>query len=220
MRRRPWILPAFLAFSASLTAAPTATAAPHDPVIFVHGWKGGSWIWGVMVSDFEADGYTEDELRTVDYTSSQSNVATAEEIAEVVDETLAATGAEKVDIVSHSMGALNTRYYLKNLDGTGKVDDWVSLGGPNHGTETANVCGDASCEQMRPGSDFLNDLNASDETPAGPDYATWWSPCDEIINPDESVVLDGATNTKTGCVGHVSMLADETISQQVRDFVA
>jgi triacylglycerol esterase/lipase EstA (alpha/beta hydrolase family) len=37
------------------------------------------------------------------------------------------------------MGALNSRYYLKNLGGTSYVDDFVSVAGTNHGTTTASL---------------------------------------------------------------------------------
>ena len=117
------------------------------------------------------------------------------------------------------MGGLNTRYYLKNLGGTEKVDDWVSLGGPNHGTSTANLCFEASCIEMRIGSTFLRELNENDETPGTINYGTWWSSCDEIINPDESVLLSGATNTAAGCVSHVGADVERTVFAGVRDFV-
>ena len=100
-----------------------------------------------------------------------------------------------------------------------KVDDWVSLGGPNHGTETANFCFSTSCVEMRVGSKFLGELNATDETPGAVNYGTWWSPCDEIINPDSSVALSGATNTKTACISHTALTTDETVYEQVREFV-
>ncbi|MFD4241002.1 hypothetical protein ACFWP3_05290 [Streptomyces sp. NPDC058525] len=50
---------------------------------------------------------------------------------------------------------------------------------------------------MRPGSRFLNALNAGDETPGTPRYATWGSPCDLVINPSSSVALSGALNSTT-----------------------
>jgi triacylglycerol lipase len=40
-------------------------------------------------------------------------------------------------------------------------------------------------------------LNSRDETPGAVRYGTLWSPCDEIINPDTSVILSGATNART-----------------------
>lgn len=220
MRTVRWSLPVLVAALAPLAFVAPASAAEHDPVIFVHGWNGSGWNWNEMVADFEAAGYTGEELIAWDYDHMQSNKITAEELSKVVDETLAATGADKVDIVNHSMGGLNTRWYLKFLNGTGKVDDWASLAGANHGTTSANSCFDDSCVEMRPGSEFVNQLNEGDESPGATNYGTWWSDCDGTINPPESTVVDGATNTKTGCITHLGMLTDDGVSQQVRDFVA
>ncbi len=72
---------------------------------------------------------------------------------------------------------------------------------------------------MRIGSSFLAALNAGDETPGAVSYGTWWSPCDEIINPDSSVALSGAANTQTACLGHSDLYADAAVYGQVREFV-
>jgi len=50
-------------------------------------------------------------------------------------------------------------------------------------------------------------------------YRTWWSPCDTTINPDSSVSLIGAINTKTACIGHSVMLTNDTVFSQVEIFV-
>ena len=99
---------------------------------------------------------------------------------------------------------------------------WVSLGGPNHGTTSANGGGDVSCVEMRVDSDFLKALKATDETPNAARYATCWSSCDEVIEPNDSVVLKAsdAKNTKTGCLTHGGLKEDSKVYQQVRDFVA
>jgi triacylglycerol lipase len=118
------------------------------------------------------------------------------------------------------MGSLNSRWYIKFVaGGEANVDDWVSLGGPNHGTETANFCFSVACEEMRVGSKFLSELNGGDETPGVVSYGTWWSPCDEIINPDSSVALSGATNTQTACLSHSALTTDETVYKGVREFI-
>jgi triacylglycerol lipase len=207
------------AFVVSLAVALPSSAAAHDPILFVHGWNSNSSTWTTMVNRFAADGWTPAELNNWSYNTSQSNATTASQIQTKVDQILAATGAPKVDLVSHSMGGLSTRYYVKNLDGGAKVDDWVSLGGPNHGTDTANFCFSTACSEMRVGSTFLKNLNTGDETPGTVNWLTWWSPCDEVINPDSSVALSGATNTQTACMSHSSLHEDATVYAQVRDAI-
>jgi len=69
------------------------------------------------------------------------------------------------------------------------------------------------------GSTFLKELNATDETPGAVNYGTWWSPCDEIINPDSSVALSGASNHETACISHTALMNDETVYKSVREFV-
>jgi triacylglycerol lipase len=199
--------------------APAASAQAHDPILFVHGWSESSSIWNTMISRFQADGWTSAELNNWSYNTSQSNVTTANQIATKVSQIKSQTGAATVDIITHSMGALSSRYYLKNLGGTANVDDWVSLGGPNHGTDTANFCSQTSCVEMRIGSSFLTALNSGDETPGSVNYGTWWSPCDSIINPDSSVALSGASNTKTACLSHSQLYSDATVYGQVRTHV-
>lgn len=215
-----------VAFVAAIAVCITATAlAPasslaKDPILFVHGWSSTSSVWNTMISRFEKDGYAKSELSAYSYNTSQSNKVSAEkEVKPRVEALLKATGATKVDIIAHSMGSLNSRWYIKFLGGEATVDDWVSIGGPNHGTETANFCFSTACTEMRVGSKFLGELNAGDETPGSVNYGTWWSPCDEIINPDSSVSLSGATNTKTACISHLGLLSDETVYTQIREFV-
>lgn len=202
------------------TALSPAGALALDPILFVHGYSGSASNWNTMIERFEKDGWPKSYLRAYSYNTSQSNKTDAEQyVKPEVEKLLSTTGASKVDIIAHSMGSLNTRWYLKFLGGTAKVDDWVSLGGPNHGTETANLCFSTSCVEMRIGSTFLSELNAGDETPGEVHYGTWWSPCDEFINPDSSVPLTGATNTETACISHLALLTDETVYKQVREFV-
>ena len=196
------------------------TEASHvDPILFVHGFTSNAGAWDNMRSRFVADGWESNRLFAYTFSSSTSNATVAQDIANRVAAIKAATGASKVDIITHSMGGLSSRYYLKNLGGTANVDDWVSLGGPNHGTTWAYFCFSTPCIQMRPGSSFLNSLNSVDETPGAVNYGTWWSPCDEVINPDTSTILSGATNRQTACISHGGLLSNSTVYGQVRDFV-
>src|SRR3954468_1788038 len=181
----------------AIVALAPAAASAHDPILFVHGWNSSGSTWNTMINRFTADGWTTAELNNWSYNYSQSNATTASQIATKVNQILAATGATKVDLISHSMGGLSTRYYVKNLGGGAKVDDFVSLGGPNHGTNTAYFRFSTACGEMRGGSSFLQALNYGDETPdVGVNLLNLCAACDEVINPDSSVALNGATNTQ------------------------
>jgi triacylglycerol lipase len=210
----PIAVPESAAFARKPKPAPT-----HTPILFVHGWNSSASAWTTMVGRFRTDGWSAAELATFSYDWSRSNATTAAVIQQKVDSILAATGATRVSIVTHSMGALPARYYVRNLGGDGKVDALVSLGGPNHGTSTANACPQTSCIEMRVNSLFLNELNAVDETWGTPRYATWRSPCDEVINPQSSTVLGGATNTQTSCMWHSDLHESATVYGQLRDWV-
>lgn len=197
-----------------------ALAAPErHPILFVHGWNSSGSVWNTMAANFKADGWTAAQLVSWSYNTSQSNATTAQQIRTKVDSILLATGATKVDVITHSMGGLSSRYYARNLGGDAKIDAWVSLGGPNHGTTSAYGCFSTSCVEMRPGSTFLKNLNATDETPGAPRYATWWSACDAVIEPDNSTPLIGATNTQTACLSHSALYSDAATYAQVRDWV-
>ncbi|MFE9017074.1 esterase/lipase family protein [Streptomyces sp. NPDC007808] len=206
----------------SLSLSPTpAHAADRDPVVFVHGLSSSSSSWNDWVGYFKADGYTSAELHAWSYDWAQSNATTARRLATEISNVLARTGASKVDLVVHSMGALSSRYYLKNLGGTSYVDDFVSTAGVNHGTSTAGWCAwlYASCKEMNTGSSFLTSLNAGDETPGAVSYASYWSNCDDALTPDTTAILNGATNVEVGCVSHTAMNNDRGVYERVRDFI-
>ena len=201
---------------------PLARKTPRQPkplILFVHGWNSSGSVWNTMVGRFKQDGWISSELSTFSYNTTVSNATTAGIIAAKVDSIQRKNGGAQVTLITHSMGALSARYYVRNLGGDGKVAALITLGGTNHGTTTAQLCFQTSCREMWPNSSFLTALNSIDETWGTPRYATWWSPCDEVINPDASALLDGAINTQTACMQHSQLHEDPTVYAQVRDFV-
>ncbi|MER5882388.1 triacylglycerol lipase [Streptomyces sp. NPDC001941] len=211
---------ALLLPGAAAHAAPRAAA--RTPVIFVHGYNADPGVWGGLRADFKADGYTDADLFSWGYDTHQSvNETLSGRFSSYVEEVRRRTGAAKVDVVAHSFGSLVTRWYVKHGGGTATVDRWVSLAGPNHGTSTAWACAlwDQACRDMTPNSYVQKGLAEGDETPGAVRYATWWSNCDEVINPDNSVPLAGATNNPAGCLKHNDLLGDDGVSQGVRDFL-
>lgn len=191
----------------------------HDPIVFLHGFQSSGTIWGELISRLQADGWTDAPMFAWTYDSNQSNATTAQQLSTKIDSLLTVTGAAKVDIIAHSMGGLPGRYYAKNLGGSSKIDAFVVLATPNHGTTLANICPITSCIEMRPNSAFLNALNADDETPGTSRYAVWWTPCDQTVLPPDSPVLVGAVNTQTACISHSDLWGDPNVYPQVRDWI-
>lgn len=219
MRRlRAVVCAAVVAAALSLIPTTAAHADGHDPVVFIHGFAGKGNQWSSMRQSFLNNGYRADQLHVFNYDWLRSNKTIAAQLATFVDQVRAQTGAAKVDLVTHSMGGLSSRWYIKFGGGQAHVDDWVSIGGPNNGTNVAGLCPTlvTPCKEMQPGSGFLNELNAGDPTPGNVTYVTYRSPCDIVINPVNSTVLPGAANHQTGCLEHISMMSSPSVIDQVR----
>ena len=195
-------------------------ALNHDPILFVHGFGGSSRNFDQMRARFVADGWRDGvELFAFNYSSTVTNAAAAQEIRNQVNHILETTGAERVDIIAHEMGSLSSRFYIRNFGGTETIDAWASLGGPNHGTILYTRCSNIPCQEMAPKSAFMTMLNAEVEGEPPVRYATWRSPCDELVQPHESVAVWDAANFITACMSNANLIADAAIYRQVKEFV-
>ncbi len=204
-----------------LPAAPAQAATARTPVVFVHGFAGDETNWIPTIAWFRANGYTAAETWAYGYNWTADNRVNARGLATYVDQVRARTGHDRVDIVNHSMGGLVTGWYVNKLGGQPKVRHVASIAGANHGTTAAYACiAFTSCQQMVPGSQFIRDYTAGDETPGDTRYATWYSPCDGVILPYTSTPLAGATNHFVLCQNHVAFLADPFVLNAVRQFLA
>lgn len=246
-RKRSFLLFIFVFSSFILVAnIKDVTSAPgssQNPIIFVHGWTGDASGWNTMKLRFYNDGWLAERLKsytfidTYNYTS-EGNIINAESIENWVDDILNDTGAEKVDIIAHSMGGLSSRYYIKFLSGINKVDDFVSIASPHHGVY-------GGVEVFYSESTLLVSLNEGDETPGGilsdtigsrvdpvgasiyngthiPGnirYTSIYSTDDGVVSPVFSSELDGANNIQVGSVDHVSLIFDENIYTIIKNAV-
>lgn len=107
-----------------------------------------------------------------------------------------------VDVVSHSMGGLITRYALAQTQRRHPdfppylhVEDSVTLGTPHAGTGWANWCWTTQCSQMRPGSSFIKWLSSYAPNPQGSGGTDWTavgSYDDEIVSETSAVSMGAA----------------------------
>jgi triacylglycerol lipase len=159
----------------AVTAGTAGADTARRPVVLVHGWLGSPANFNAMKAALEADGYPVYTVRL----PGQENVANASAVGQRVATVSAQHGNAKVDLVVHSMGALSARYYLKFLGGVARVQTYVSMGSAEHGYTGACQLPENFGGQMCPGSAFLNNLNAGDDTPGPVAYTTLRSTRDE-----------------------------------------
>jgi pimeloyl-ACP methyl ester carboxylesterase len=231
------VIVAFVLYSSQLTL--TYAVAPDftkTPIFFVHGYGLSASSWNTMISSLTDAGYPPEYLEAIQLVPDDgANIPAAEDqialaieaFLDSINTFLAANYPNiplktKVDLVSHSMGSLSSRWYAARVR-PDRVHKWISLAGANHGTN--DLCGrpsegaDDSCpayakneqesyiQYQLNGAPYVADV---DETPFGigddssgvtvlpPDqtrrilYVTIRTSPDIWIDPEDSVILDGA----------------------------
>jgi pimeloyl-ACP methyl ester carboxylesterase len=210
------------------------------PVLFVHGHGMNADSWNAMMKYLRSAGYPDLYLRNIQLKPNNgANIPAAErQIAPAVERFLNDVNnylekhfpqialKTKVDIVSHSMGALSSRWYTAKLR-PDRVRKWISLAGANHGTNVmcrirsegaTDLCPafaknskESLIQYLLNGKPHVDDI---DETPYGlgkdspgvdsvpPDntrsilYVSIRISPDEWIKPEDSAVLDGTGGLK------------------------
>ena len=130
------------------------------PVLFVHGSGLSAKTWGNMIEFFSKNGYPQKYLLAIDMMPRNgSNIKAAttyitpavEKLIRQSNEEAKRNGSnikhKKIAIISHSMGAVSSRWYIFK-EKPEKIIKWISLAGANHGTN-------AICPYRAPGNDEL-----------------------------------------------------------------
>ncbi len=200
-----------------------------NPVLMIHGYFLGAvptWAW--MENRLREAGWPSEYLYKIEFQSGVGcNPSHGHEIAGMVQLIRMQTGRDKIDLLAHSMGALDARYYIKFLCGYRYVENVVMIAGANRGTMTACLdlitCG-AKQMCVGPGDNawknnpFLLELNSCDMTPGDQvRYTSIWTPFDEIINPSSNSILDGARNIRlNSLLEHATiLLSQETLGHVI-----
>ena len=132
----------------------------------------------------------------------------AAQLGERIDALLAETGAQKVVLVTHSMGGLASRAYLRQ-HGAAHVAGLVTLAAPHNGTQVARLGLGRNAREMRPNSEWLRSLNA--EPPPPIPITSLWSLDDEIIDPPDASRLANGRETALEGIGHMAMAFSPTV---------
>ncbi len=127
-----------------------------------------------------------------------------------VEQLRAASGADKVDLVAHSMGGLVCAFYLQQLGGDRHVRRLVTVGTPWHGSKTSVFAIFRQARDLRPGSELTTMLGP----PTVPTTCIW-SPEDNIVLPPESALREGTEQVCLRWTGHLTMLASSAVFRAI-----
>ena len=207
----------------SLGVDPVEQGRP-GPVLLVAGYGGRVESLDPLVRDLEALGRTAVVVQPVGGNTGDLQLE-AEHLGRVVEGVLRDTGAPSVDVVGYSAGGVVARLWVKDHGGAGQARRVLTLGSPHHGTSQAALGLDlaggcaAACEQLVPTSDLLRRLNAGDETPDGPLWATVRTNFDRVVTPVDSAGLAGALNVvvQERCPGSTAAHGDLPSDPVVRE---
>jgi len=170
------------------------------PVLLIHGYMCNRGIWWWVRRRLRTNGLT---VATVNLEPPYGSIdAFADQLHARIETLCANTEAAQVALVSHSMGGLVARAYLRR-HGPARVAKLVTLAAPHHGTRVAHYGIGENAREMEPDSTWIQNLQLSK-----PDVSTLciWSPADNFIAPQVSARLEGARDKMVPALGHLTAL--------------
>ena len=185
---------------------------PARPLLLIHGIACNRAIWRPMIARLRAAGFA--PVRTLDLEPLFPDIDSY--TAGVERELLAlhrCSSGSRVGIIAHSMGGLVARATLRSAR-PGLVDRVVTIATPHHGAAIARLFRAPAFLQMRPGSAWLNSLNAT-QAPSTVPFTCIYSLEDNLVAPARSGALAGAKLHELRGMGHLELLRAPQVAAHV-----
>jgi triacylglycerol esterase/lipase EstA (alpha/beta hydrolase family) len=188
-------------------------APAQGPVLLIHGVLVNDGVWLSLRRFLASNGGA--PIYTINYGPPLADIEWfAEQLHTRIEAIRAATGAERVVLVAHSMGGLVARAYLRRF-GAARVAKLITIGAPHHGSMLAWSFPGTCLAQMRPGNAWLADLNHDENRTAPVPITSIWSRHDSMVAPQASSVLGSAENIALVGVAHNALLGDREVRELV-----
>lgn len=184
------------------------------PILFVHGYFMSRACFILLYFRLRQAGRK--ALFTINLRPRTSPIEDlAHQLSEKIEEILVLTKADKIDIISHSMGGIVSRYYIEQMNGAKNINKLITIGTPHKGTKTAVFGIGANARELRVNSDFMKGLN-SKPLPDKVRYYSLWSNLDNLVIPQQSSILpEPAQNIKFYSTGHLTLLFSSKVFLKV-----
>jgi len=188
-----------------------------QPVILLHGYMMNSGCMVYIYQKLKMAGF-----KNVYPINLGPKIASIEvqagKLSEIVAHILEKTSEKSASIIAHSQGGLISRYYIKFLDGSDKVDKLITLGTPHNGTKLSIFGIGRNSREMLPDSQLLRELNSKQES-SRTRVLSIYSPVDNMVLPYYSSYFDGGENFISNPLGHFGILFSKSVITKIQDFL-
>jgi triacylglycerol lipase len=214
IRRRTVFLRLLVTFCVTTASSLHAKNATHamthpNPVLLIHGFQDNAKKMQAMARTLRRDGWTVLTPTLSPSGCQVGNEILAQQLSDFIEANV--PHATRCDLVGFSMGGIVCRYYLQRLGGITRVDRFVAISTPEHGTWWASICPAEllrlpGVAQLRPDSAFLRDLNGDAQLLDRVRFTTIWTPLDLMILPAASSRMRVGSETKVWVPLHPLMV--------------
>ncbi|MDP9109768.1 MAG: alpha/beta fold hydrolase [Pseudomonadota bacterium] len=190
------------------------------PVLLIHGYGCNSGYWQSMSRALQAASVSHHAV------SLEPILAPIDDyvphIAQAVETLMNESACAQIILVCHSMGGLVARAYLR-AHGARNIARVITLGTPHQGTGLALHGAGENSRQMQfigsaedgQASDWLQTLAHSEDAASRALFVSIYSHHDNIVAPQTSSHLEGATNIALPGIGHVALGSDRQVQALV-----
>jgi pimeloyl-ACP methyl ester carboxylesterase len=184
------------------------------PVLLIHGYLCNRQVWRPMAAFLARRGHPIEAVDLEPVFTSIDDYANV--VRDGVERLRSRTGTERIALVCHSMGGLAARVYLRRF-GDDAIERVVTIGSPHQGTRNADRGHGLNAAQMRPDSDWLRALAASESARRTSRFTVILSRHDNVVMPQSIQTLAGARTIGFDGIGHVRLVSDASVMATVAD---
>lgn len=184
------------------------TLGERNPVLLIHGISDTTAVFSRMAPYLSRLGWSVHSFNMIPNNGDCCLDALAKQVADYVEKQF--DPKQPIDVVGFSMGGMVSRYYIQRLGGVERVQRFVSISAPNNGTLAGYLSWRPGCVQMRPDSEFIQDLNRDAVDILGQlNFTVIWTPYDLIIVPPNSSQMPVGKEITIPVRLHPWMLTDD-----------
>ncbi len=204
----------------------SSTDSSSTPVLFVHGYLANKSNWYFVERELREVGF--DRIHAMNYSPRHADVdRLAETCVLRAHEVMAATGAQRIHLVGHSLGGLVIRKAVQAL-GLAEAASVVTVASPHGGVDLARLTGvtrgrNTIAVQLRPGSAWLRSLWADAHPMPDTRFVAYYSNLDLLVPGRRAMMLEpelAATNILMKDHGHLSIMLAPALARSVAQELA